>query len=460
MVGVLAEYCEYKLGVLIALSTGSFTLKTIEKARKSKYNIILTDIEHIYSDLVQFVNSLPECQQIKSFDNNIRLRRKAEQDLLECHNEKGLLEFNRDRLMNELEIAEDDIIDQNQIINNLNQEILLLQNNIHINNNRTAAGINIAVGHADGIRIHGLFETCLKANLGAVQGQTAAQLGAQVLNRANGLNGNIIIPTHIIFDEDWFYVDGRPTDLLFGTTIQGSDSVGHFYSKLRKLARLAGIDEQQIRLQFLRVLSLNNQLEVRRIGINRSISDLRTQLEEIESYGAYLHSTSNSILTKNSRNKDNFSDNTDKSSQIHERKLLRPNQMELGKIYHRPELRLNDQEYMRMDDALDRLRNENDSRNEADSDEELSNCMSKLSINKAISQGIVAGVNAVKKSSHHRCSNCNKTGHNSCNCPSKKRKSKSKSKKKAKVNMTTIEPSSDSSNFENYRIRWGRGNIR
>ncbi|CAJ0633933.1 4866_t:CDS:2 [Entrophospora sp. SA101] len=433
MVGVLAEYCEYKLGVLIALSTGSFTLKTIEKARKSKYNIILTDIEHIYSDLVQFVNSLPECQQIKSFDN-------AEQDLLECHNEKGLLEFNRDRLMNELEIAEDDIIDQNQIINNLNQEILLLQNNIHINNNRTAAGINIAVGHADGIRIHGLFETCLKANLGAVQGQTAAQLGAQVLNRANGLNGNIIIPTHIIFDEDWFYVDGRPTDR--------SDSVGHFYSKLRKLARLAGIDEQQIRLQFLRVLSLNNQLEVRRIGINRSISDLRTQLEEIESYGAYLHSTSNSILTKNSRNKDNFSDNTDKSSQIHERKLLRPNQMELGKIYHRPELRLNDQEYMRMDDALDRLSASTkpnnisflqalkevikEELNEADSDEELSNCMSKLSINKAISQGIVAGVNAVKKSSHHRCSNCNKTGHNSCNCPSKKRKSKSKSKKKAK----------------------------
>ncbi|CAJ0746086.1 14346_t:CDS:2, partial [Entrophospora sp. SA101] len=410
----IAEYCEYKLGVLIALSTGSFTLKTIEKARKSKYNIILTDIEHIYSDLVQF---------------NIRLRRKAEQDLLECHNEKDPEEF----------------IDS---IDSFRSYLI-------------AAGINIAVGHADGIRIHGLFETCLKANLGAVQGQTAAQLGAQVLNRANGLNGNIIIPTHIIFDEDWFYVDGRPTDLLFGTTIQGSDSVGHFYSKLRKLARLAGIDEQQIRLQFLRVLSLNNQLEVRRIGINRSISDLRTQLEEIESYGAYLHSTSNSILTKNSRNKDNFSDNTDKSSQIHERKLLRPNQMELGKIYHRPELRLNDQEYMRMDDALDRLSASTkpnnisflqalkevikEELNEADSDEELSNCMSKLSINKAISQGIVAGVNAVKKSSHHRCSNCNKTGHNSCNCPSKKRKSKSKSKKKAKVNMTTIEPSSDSS---------------
>ncbi|CAJ0876116.1 9046_t:CDS:2, partial [Entrophospora sp. SA101] len=72
------------------------------------------------------------CRQIHI--QNIRLRRKAEQDLLECRNERGLLEFNRDCIVNELEIAEDDINDQNRIINILNQENLLLRDNIHINN--------------------------------------------------------------------------------------------------------------------------------------------------------------------------------------------------------------------------------------------------------------------------------------------------------------------------------------
>jgi len=84
--------------------------------------------------------------------------------------------------------------------------------------------------------------------------------------------------------------------MLFGSMVQGSDSVGRFYSKLRKLARLAGIDEQQIRLQFIRGISPDNQLEIRCIGINRPVSELLTELEEIERYkteqlsGAYLYS--------------------------------------------------------------------------------------------------------------------------------------------------------------------------
>ena len=84
--------------------------------------------------------------------------------------------------------------------------------------------------------------------------------------------------------------------MLFGLTVQGSDSVGRFYSKLCKIAMLAGIDEQQIRLQFIRGISPDNQLEIRRIGINRPVSELLTELEEIERYkteqlsGAYLYS--------------------------------------------------------------------------------------------------------------------------------------------------------------------------
>nr|CAG8472691.1 14231_t:CDS:2 [Entrophospora candida] len=453
------------------------------------------------------------CRQIHI--QNIRLRRKAEQDLLECRNERGLLEFNRDRIVNELEIAEDDIDDQNRIINILNQENLLLRNNIHTNNNRTgmagyapsifngypnedpeefidsfrsyliAAGINIAVGDADRIRAHGLFETCLKANLGAVQGRTAIQLGVQALNRANRQAGNIIIPSHIIFDEDWSYIDGRPTDRLpnapnsnTGNTVVvagirlGSEPVGRFYSNLRRLARLANIDEQQIRLQFLRGLSPTNQIEVRRLGLEKSVDELLPKLEEIERYtaeqlsGAYLRPISDPTPTKKNRNKDNVSDNACMTeTDIRNLKLLRPSQMEPGKIYRDPDLRLNDQEWLTGYDVLECLnvstkpnnisflqalkevikeelfdkispylsnliKNEgNDSKN---ADEELSNRMS---------------IRASNKSSH-RCSNCNRTGHNSRNCPRKKRKSKSKSKKKADVNLTNIESSSDTSESE------------
>ena len=46
--------------------------------------------------------------------------------------------------------------------------------------------------------------------------------------------------------------------------------------------------------------------------------------------------------------------------------------------------------------------------------------------------------------SQHRCSNCNRTGHNSRNCKYKKRKSKSKSKKKGTVNKVSVNSSSES----------------
>ncbi|CAG8603527.1 15779_t:CDS:2, partial [Cetraspora pellucida] len=104
--------------------------------------------------------------------------------------------------------------------------------------------------------------------------------------------------------------------LLFGTTVQGGDPVGRFYSNLRRLARLAGIDEQQIRLQFFRELSPANQMKVRHLGIEKSVNELLPRLEEIERYtaeqlsGAYLHSNSDSVSSSKGRGKDNYSDNT------------------------------------------------------------------------------------------------------------------------------------------------------
>src|SRR6185437_5762302 len=288
-----------------------------------------------------------------------------------------------------------------QLINNLNQQIFMLQNNTpniqqigmagypppnfhgysdedpeeFIDSFRSylvAVGINVLARHAHRIRAHGLFETCLKgdakywyerslhrknwelrnlldntgqATLALAQKRTAAQLGANLRHGAMGQAGNIVIPAHTVFDEDWSFANGRPTDrlpnapnanagqtivadgirlgqaiywlktnyptvtaekqrMLFGSTVQGSDPVGRFYSKLRKVARLAGIAGQQIRLQFIRGISPDNQLEIRRIGINRPVSELLTELEEIERYkteqlsGAYLYSGPNKSYRK------------------------------------------------------------------------------------------------------------------------------------------------------------------
>ncbi|CAG8550506.1 480_t:CDS:2 [Gigaspora rosea] len=147
--------------------------------------------------------------------------------------------------------------------------------------------------------------------------------------------------------------------------------------------------------------------------------------------------------------------------------------MEPGKIYQDPNLRLNDQEWLRGFDTLEHLNNmagpstiqtlidtitkgvankfssllpkksnEKESKNyEDDSDEELANRMSKLSINAVVNK-------AVKKAMkiQHRCSKCNKIGHhsNSPKCP--KNKKKSRSKKKGNINKVTLDSSSDTNN--------------
>src|SRR6185312_13664077 len=193
--------------------------------------------------------------------------------------------------------------------------------------------------------LRNLLDNTGQATLALAQGRTAVQLGANLRHGAVGQAGNIVILAHIVFDEDWSFADGRLTDrlpnapnanagqtivadgirlgqaiywlktnyptvtaekqrMLFGSTVQGSDSVDRFYSKLLKLARLAGIDEQQIQLQFIRGISSNNQLEIRRIEINRPISELLTELEEIERYkteqlsGAYLYSDTDKSYRK------------------------------------------------------------------------------------------------------------------------------------------------------------------
>ena len=72
--------------------------------------------------------------------------------------------------------------------------------------------------------------------------------------------------------------------------------------------------------------------------------------------------------------------------------------------------------------------------------------MSKLSINKALSKDFEAGIHAVIKSSKHRCSNCNRTGHNSHKCSRKKSKNSKRSSKNknSKINIAINNSGSDS----------------
>src|SRR5207248_145739 len=82
---------------------------------------------------------------------------------------------------------------------------------------------------------------------------------------------------------------------LFGITVQGSDSVGSYYTKLKKIARHANMGDDEFRRRFLGGLSPDNQMEVHRMGLSRPIDEIFSSLEEIERYKAELVSGANSF---------------------------------------------------------------------------------------------------------------------------------------------------------------------
>src|SRR5436853_38747 len=71
--------------------------------------------------------------------------------------------------------------------------------------------------------------------------------------------------------------------MIFGTLVQGSDSIREYYRKICKYAKLGGVNETHKRAQFLRGLSRENKLEIKRLGLNRPLNDeLIESLEAIE----------------------------------------------------------------------------------------------------------------------------------------------------------------------------------
>ncbi|CAG8453587.1 1429_t:CDS:2 [Dentiscutata heterogama] len=71
--------------------------------------------------------------------------------------------------------------------------------------------------------------------------------------------------------------------IIFSTLTQGSDSVRDYYRKIDKYASWAQISDREKRIQFIRSLSPENKLELKRLGLNRSLNDdLIKTLKQIE----------------------------------------------------------------------------------------------------------------------------------------------------------------------------------
>ncbi|GBC24661.2 hypothetical protein GLOIN_2v1885507 [Rhizophagus irregularis DAOM 181602=DAOM 197198] len=181
-------------------------------------------------------------------------------------------------------------------------------------------------------------------NNGAIQAVAANQFrgGAGVLHgqaaAVNTITGANFIPDHTVWDEDWSIVEGRPTDiavnnpnannggtivapgirigqliyrfkhyfptitsekskLAFNAIVQSSDTVSRFYSKLRRMVRLAyptlpELNQNElVRQQFLNGLSSENKLDARRIGLENSVASILNKLEEVEKYRTDMPST-------------------------------------------------------------------------------------------------------------------------------------------------------------------------
>ncbi|CAG8593697.1 17430_t:CDS:2, partial [Gigaspora rosea] len=265
--------------------------------------------------------------------------------------------------------------------------------------------------------LHNIFANHGQAGMGALRGRTMAQMitsnsfrnPSTAHDYANTAGNNAVtvgvsmIPAEA-FTEDWRLAGGRPSDrpvnainagnanpivfgdirigqalywlrneyptvisekrnLVYGSLAQGGEPIGEFYSKLLKYGKMLNLDEQQIKGQFLRGLSPDLEDDAERIGTEQPLADLFEILERIEMRRAEKklglvskipqssYKSSSKLMTPAQYHPVS----SQSVSQLQDRQLVRPSQMEPGKIYSDPNLRLNDQEWLRMDNTLDRL---------------------------------------------------------------------------------------------------------
>ena len=78
--------------------------------------------------------------------------------------------------------------------------------------------------------------------------------------------------------------------------MQGADTVGSYYTKLKKIARLTNMGDDEFCRRFIGGLISDNQLEVRSMGLHKPINEILSTLEEIERYKSDLATGINPIL--------------------------------------------------------------------------------------------------------------------------------------------------------------------
>ncbi|PKY23337.1 hypothetical protein RhiirB3_387127 [Rhizophagus irregularis] len=149
------------------------------------------------------------------------------------------------------------------------------------------------------------------ANIAAVVDLNNAQITATMINApygtippalpAGATSATVISAYNVHANEDWSYAGGCPVDaatatnenyptvvqeqqqMVFGTLTQRYDSVRDYYRKIDKYTRWSGISDHEKKIQFLRDLSSENKLEMKRLGLNRPLNDeLIETLKQIE----------------------------------------------------------------------------------------------------------------------------------------------------------------------------------
>ncbi|PKC52483.1 hypothetical protein RhiirA1_515180, partial [Rhizophagus irregularis] len=196
--------------------------------------------------------------------------------------------------------------------------------------------------------LHNISDNTGLANIGAINGLAnnnalrainANQFRGGALHIRNTVPAdnnaiaNPIVPGHTVWEEDWSISGGRPTLLSpnapnanaggnvivlgmfvgqkihtflhdfptvtaekskvkFQSLVQGNDPVGRFYTNLKRMVKLAypllpAINQDElVKQQFFHGLKPDNQIEVRRIGLETPLPALIKKLEEIERYSA------------------------------------------------------------------------------------------------------------------------------------------------------------------------------
>src|SRR3989440_1545414 len=165
-----------------------------------------------------------------------------------------------------------------------------------------------------------------QANLVAVNGCNAGQIGADELNEALGQAGNAIVKLRAVegpWDEDWHIAGGRPTnaplnapnagngttvvvagirfgqaiwwlkthfptveeelrDLMYGTIRKGDMTIDELYRKILRIGRRANYRPEELRRKFLDALPLPWLEKAEDIGEHLPLDELSKKLYEIE----------------------------------------------------------------------------------------------------------------------------------------------------------------------------------